>query len=105
MIDAFTARDQQLKEHVNRARRNNFASLELLKGQFSIFTEQKQSEVLVFCEGRLQQSAQVLYDRVLADARASFGDSRSSRRRSRASLWQGRSPRADAFRHEGLQDP
>ena len=33
MIEAFTARDQQLKEHIDLAQRNNIASLELLKGQ------------------------------------------------------------------------
>ena len=51
MIEAFTARDQQLKEHIDLAQRNNIASLEMLKGQVATFTEHKQSELLVLCEG------------------------------------------------------
>ena len=97
MIEAFTACNQQLKEHIDLAQRNNIASLELLKGQLSIFTEQKQSELLVLCDGRLRESAQVLYDRVLADARAGFGESRSSGDGSEQSFGKG-PPSADAFR-------
>ena len=74
MIEAFTARDQQLKEHIDLAQRNNLASLQLLKGQLGTFTEQKQSELLAHCEGRLQ----FLYDRVISDARTNFVVSRSS---------------------------
>ena len=43
MIEAFSARDKQLQEHIDTAQRNNIASLEVLKGQLSVFTEQKQS--------------------------------------------------------------
>ena len=45
----------------------------MLKGQLATLTEQKHSELLVLCESRLQASVHVLYDRVLTDARASFG--------------------------------
>ena len=67
MIEAFTARDQHLKEHIDTAQRSNLASLELLKGQFGTFTEQKQGELLSHCESRLQ----AMYDEVIAACRAS----------------------------------
>ena len=83
LMEAFTARDQQLKEHIDTGQRNNLASLELLKGQLGTFTEQKQGELLSHCERRLR----AIYDKVIADARAHFADSRPLSRWSRASLW------------------
>ena len=58
MSEAFTALDQQLKEHIDTAQRNNLASLELLTGQLTTFTEQKQGELVTHCESRLR----ALYD-------------------------------------------
>ena len=74
LMEAFNARDKQLQEHIDTARRNNLASLELLKVQLGTFTEQKQGEFLSHCEGKLQ----AMYDKVIADAQAHFGDSRPS---------------------------
>ena len=51
LIESFEARDKQLQEHIDAAQTNNFASLEMLKGQVATFTEHKQSELLVLCEG------------------------------------------------------
>ena len=64
LMEAFNARNKQLQEHIDTAQRNNLASLELLKGQFGTFTEQKQGELLSHCEGRLK----AMYDKVIADA-------------------------------------
>ena len=77
MIEAFSARDKQLQEHIDTAQRNNILSLELLKGQLSD-SEQKKFELLATVEARLQPTCQKLCDQELADARASFGESRSS---------------------------
>ena len=74
LMDAFNAGDKQLQEHIDTAQRNSLASLELLKRQFGTFTEQKQGELLSHCEGRLP----AMYDKVIADTRAHFGDSRPS---------------------------
>ena len=97
MIEAFSARDKQLQEHIDTEQRNNILSLELLKGQLSVFTEQKQSELLATAEGRLQATRQKLYNQVLADARTSFGDSRSSGEGAEQAFGKGGAPRERAL--------
>ena len=74
LMDAFTARDKQLQEHIDYAQRNNLASVELVTGQLGTFTVQKQDKLLSHCEGKLQ----AMYDKVIADARSHFGELRPS---------------------------
>ena len=74
LMASFEQRNTQLQEHIDTAQRNNLASLELLKVQLGEFSATKQIEIMAHCEGRLQ----ALYDKVISDARAHFGESRSS---------------------------
>ena len=100
MIVAFSARDRQLQEHIDTAQRNNILSLELHKGLLSVFTEQKQSELLATVEGRLQATCQKLYD----PRRCARQLRRVTllRRRGRASFChRGRTPTASALRRQG----
>ena len=87
LMASFEQRNTQLQEHIDTAQRNNLASLDLLKVQLGEFSATKQIQIMAHCEGRLQ----ALYDKVISDARAHFGESRSSAEGGEASFGNGAS--------------